>query len=123
MALLKIANAAKAMPPSGRVSVTQLKAFLDRLLAIHGAGIPTLICMLAVAKRGKYPPIDRKVANGLLRLRYISERDAKSLVSTSTQRFADVYVSKVIPAWIGERKLRSAEEVDQSWGRAGDSAK
>ena len=117
--LLKISNAARALPPAGRVSSNQIRKFLEDTVTIHGAGIPTVICMLAVERRGSYPPMDRKVVAGLCALQYIGKAEAAKLESGDLIDFADVYVEKVIPAWIKERKTRSAEAVDHRWGSAG----
>jgi len=117
--LLAIAKAARALPAVGRVSANQIVKFLEDTVSIHGAGIPTVVCMLAVESEGTYPPMDRRVVAGLRKLGRISQTDADKLESGELADFADVYVRKVIPAWIKERKSQSAEAVDHGWGLAG----
>lgn len=117
--LLAIAKAARALPSASRVTANQISRFLDATVSIHGAGIPTVVCMLAVESKGSYPPMDRRVIAGLRRLKYIGKADADKLESGEPLEFAEVYVAKVIPAWIKERTSRSAEAVDHRWGSAG----
>ena len=117
--LLAIARAARALPAVGRVSANQIQKFLEDTVSVHGAGIPTVVCMLAVVSEGCYPPMDRRVAAGLLRLKYIGKADADKLESGEPLEFAEVYVAKVIPAWTKERKSLSAEAVDNRWGSLG----
>jgi electron transfer flavoprotein alpha/beta subunit len=100
------------------VSTNQIQRFLEDTVSIHGAGIPTVVCMLAVVSEGAYPPMDRRVAAGLRKLRRISKADAEKLESGEPAEFAEVYVRKVIPAWIKERKSSSPEAVDHGWGSA-----
>ena len=109
--LLAIAKAARALPAVGRVSANQIVNFLESTVSIHGAGIPTVVCMLAVESEGAYPPMDRRVVAGLRKLGRISQLDADKLESGEPADLADVYVRKVIPAWIKERKSQSAEDV------------
>jgi len=117
--LLAIAKAARALPAVGRVSAKQISKFLKDTVSIHGAGIPTVVCMLAVESEGSYPPMDRRVVAGLRKLGRISKADADKLESGEPAEFAEIYVRKVIPAWIKERKGRSPEAVDHGWGSAG----
>jgi len=117
--LLAIAKAARLLPPVGRVSANQICKFLESTVSIHGAGIPTVVCMLAVESEGAYPPMDRRVVAGLRRLKRIGQADADKLESGDLAEFAQVYVRKVIPAWIKARKSQSAEAVDHGWGAAG----
>jgi len=117
--LLAIAKAARALPAVGRVSANQICQFLESTVSIHGAGIPTVVCMLAVESEGTYPPMDRRVVAGLRKLGYINKAGAEKLESGEILEFASVYVAKVIPAWIKARKSQSAEAVDHGWGSAG----
>jgi hypothetical protein len=117
--LLTIAKAARELPAVGRVSANQIATFLESTVSIHGAGIPTVVCMLAVESEGAYPPMDRRVIAGLLKLGHIRKVDAERLESGDPVEFAEAYVKKVIPAWIKERKSLSAEAVDHRWGSAG----
>ena len=79
--LLAIAKAARALPAVGRVSANQICKFLESTVSIHGAGIPTVVCMLAVESEGAYPPMDRRVVAGLRKLGHISKADADKLES------------------------------------------
>jgi hypothetical protein len=117
--LLAISKAARALPPARQVTAKHILQFLQITLSIHGAGIPTVICMLAVESEGTYPPFDRKVLAGLRKLRHINATDTKRLESGEPHEFAETYVAKVVPAWIEERKTRSAADVDDRWGSAG----
>ena len=102
-----------------RVKKQNVAKFLDDSLAYRGAGILTVICILAVVSDGEYPPMDRYVANGLLSKKKITEIQKKKLLAKSNEDFADVYVGKVIPAWRQERKNRTPQEIDDFWGAAG----
>ena len=59
------------------------------------------------------------VAAGLRKLDHISKSDVDKLESGEPAEFSNVYVRKVIPAWIKERKSRGPEAVDHGWGSAG----
>ena len=72
--LLAIAKAARSLPPVGRVSANQIVKFLESTVSIHGAGIPTVVCMLAVESEGAYPPMDRRVIAGLRKLGHIGQQ-------------------------------------------------
>ena len=114
--LLRIAERAGALP---RARVATSEDIQDYLLESKclGAGIATLICMLAVESRGDYPPIDWKFAAGMRAKNKISDREVRALTGKGISAFADAYVSKVIPAWRQSRKTRSPEEADCYWGR------
>ena len=117
--LLKISKLAIAMPTVAKVKVGDVVNFLKSGLAYHGAGIPTLICMLAVETKGAYPPIDRKFAAGLVAKRKVTPTEEKALIGPHPTRFANVYINKVLPAWRQSRKKLSAEAADNYWGSAG----
>jgi hypothetical protein len=51
--LLAIHAGIKRMPSSGDVKIENVAEYLQQGLSSKGAGIPTLICMLAVEKGGK----------------------------------------------------------------------
>ena len=63
--LLKISAKAKRLPAAKKATTKRVAAFLESTLTLRGAGITTLICMLAVETNGRYPPMDRKFAQGL----------------------------------------------------------
>lgn len=115
--LLKIAELAVALPRARAARSEDIEAYLREGSPILGAGIATLICMLAVESRGDYAPIDRKFAAGMRARNKISEADFNALTGQSHSAFAVAYVGKVIPAWQQSRKTRSAEEADCYWGR------
>lgn len=117
--LLQISKAAKAIPSPKDVKAKEIEQYLQGGLDHLGAGIPTLICMLAVESNGDYPPIDRKFAAGMKRGKKISANEVGHLVAKDIVKFAKVYVEKVIPAWRESRKGRSPEQADNFWGRGG----
>ena len=121
--LLKIAELAEALPRADVAKSEAVEAYLREGSTCRGAGIATLICMLAVESAGDYPPIDRKFASGMRARSKISEGDFRALTGTSRSAFAVAYVSKVIPAWQQSRKTRSAEEADCYWGRVANNKK
>ena len=101
-----------------------LLAYLTSRVGIAMPGRSACRCAAcAVERRSPYLRIDRKVVAGLRALRYIGKADAAKLESGDLIDFADVYVAKVIPAWIKERKTRSAEAVDHRWGSAGSTTR
>lgn len=119
--LLKISSAAKTMNTAKNVTIAEVEEFLESLLNIKGAGIPTLICMLAVESNGDYPPMDRKFSHGLYSKLKISSSEKRALSRNSIAAFAKVYVEKVIPAWVESRINMSPQEADNFWGRGGVS--
>ena len=62
--LLEISAQAKKLPVASKATSKKLAAYLESTLLLRGAGITTLICMLAIEKNGSYPPMDRKFAQG-----------------------------------------------------------
>lgn len=119
--LLEIAAAAKSMPTAKQATSDDLVEFLRSGLKHHGAGIPTLICMLAVTTNGDYSPMDRKVARGLAAKQKITEEDEAALTATpgNVPKFAKIYVEKVLPAWRESMAiLQSPEQADNSWANA-----
>jgi hypothetical protein len=115
--LLRIAELAQALPRARAAKSEDIEAYLRKGKCL-GAGITTLICMLAVESAGDYPPIDRKFAAGMRARNKISEGDLNALTGKSRSAFAAAYVSKVIPVWQESRKTRSPKEADWYWGRA-----
>jgi hypothetical protein len=116
--LLRIAELVCALPPAGGASSDDIKEYLRQGSVYRGAGIATLICMLAVESAGDYPPIVRKFAAGMRARNKISDREFKALTGQGYSAFAEVYVRKVIPAWHQSRQTRSPEDADCYWGRA-----
>jgi hypothetical protein len=51
--------------------------------------------------------------------KYTEPTVADKLESGEPAEFAEIYVRKVIHAWIKERKSQSPEAVDHGWGSAG----
>lgn len=117
--LLEISKAAKAMPAAATVNVSDVACFLKAGLKHHGAGIPTLICILAVETQGAYPPMDRKFAAGLVAKQKVTPNERDALIGTHVKKFAEIYVQKVLPAWRESRKELSSEAADNYWGSAG----
>ncbi len=95
--------------------VSHLEKYLNTTRALRGIQIATSMCMLSVQKKGCYAPMDRKVAAGLHALGVLTEDEAISLTGTSTKKFVDIYVKKVLPAWYVERLHKTAREVDEGW--------
>jgi hypothetical protein len=116
--LLKIAELVWALPRAAVVTSEDIEAYLRQGRVYRGAGIATLICMLAVESAGDYPPTDRKFAAGMRARNKISDREFDALTGKGYPAFADAYVRRVIPAWQQSRRTRSAEEADCYWGRA-----
>jgi hypothetical protein len=56
--------------------------------------------------------MDRKIASGLRAKDVISPSEMKRLEGSNADEFAEVYVRKVVPAWISARTTRSAEVAD-----------
>lgn len=116
--LLRIAELSHALPRAVTAKSEDIEQYLRQGSAFLGAGIATLICMLAVESAGDYPPIDRKFAAGMRAKSKISDLELKALTGKGHSRFAVAYVKKVIPAWRQSRGTRSAQEADWYWGRA-----
>lgn len=121
--LLKIAEAIKKMPRASKANEGDVIRYLQRTQRLRGAGIPTVICMLAVETEGDYSPIDRKFSAGLLAKRKVTAGERKCLEGSDAIQFAKVYISKVLPAWSHSRKTLSAVEADEFWGNAGPRQK
>jgi hypothetical protein len=102
-------------------------------IAHEGAGIPILICMLAAetVDDGDYPPIDRKVVNGLKRHNAAAadryDLIAASMAGSANRRrvrtFSEVYVREVIPVWQKLRVRKSAAEADNYLANKGSEKK
>lgn len=118
--LLTISVLARAMPKAALATRTNVESYIANASAVHGAGIPTVICMLAVESNGDYPPMDEKFSAGLNKKGIISDSESRSLNGSSQKRFAKIYVEKVIPAWMDSLKDRTAQEADNYWGRGGN---
>ena len=117
--LLEISAETKKLPVASKATSKKLAAYLESTLSLRGAGITTLICMLAIEKKGNYPPMDRKFAQGLRKKKVISKSEESILTGSNPKAFAEVYVAKVIPKWIETRKGRTSQEADNYWGRGG----
>jgi hypothetical protein len=119
MELLKIYKAIKLLPPAKTATSTDIQNYLDNTINAYGAGIPTLICMLAVESNGDYPPMDSKFAAGFLAKGIITEAEERKLNSKLIANFCPIYVKRIVPAWLKSRKTRTAEQADNYWGRGG----
>lgn len=117
--LLEISAKAKKLPRADKATSKAVEAYLESTLMLRGAGITTLICMLAIEKKGSYPPMDRKFAQGLRKKKVISRKEESILTGSRPKAFAEVYVAKVIPKWIETRIGRTPQEADKYWGRGG----
>jgi len=117
--LLQISSEARKMPKAKDATIKDIENYLHTLDNIRGAGIPTLICMLSVESNGDYSPINRKFDLGLYRRRKISKRELKELNRKVINKFSEIYVAKVDPAWHESRSTRTPKEGDNYWGRGG----
>jgi len=122
MGLLKISRAAESMPEVGVAKVDDLVSYLKIAANVHGVGIPTAICMLAVATVGRsggnFPPMDRKIAAGLHRGGVVGPSEKQDLVCTTKNEtafrsFATVYIEKVVPFWNAVRAVKCSREADE----------
>lgn len=119
LGLLAIGKAIKRLLLVNPATLVDVQEYLEATIHIHGAGIPTLICMLAVESKGLYPPMDSKFASGMFAKGVISASERTILCGKNPSRFSMIYVSKVIPAWRKSLKSRSPEQADNYWGRLG----
>lgn len=119
LSLLAISSAAKKVIATRHVKIEDVQEYLDRTLIHHGAGIATVICMLAVESNGRFPPMDRKFAAGLRAREVISAAEEKHLTAKKSMHFCRTYVEKVIPAWRESRRTRTPMQADNYWGRGG----
>ncbi len=122
LGLLAIDKAIKRLLLVNPATLEDVQEFLETTIHIHGAGIPTLICMLAVESKGLYPPMDRKFALGMCAKEVISASELTILCGKTPSRFTKIYFCKVIPAWRKSLKTRSPEQADNYWGRLGGDA-
>jgi hypothetical protein len=117
--LTQIATVLRTRSHPDKVTSDQFAEFLAKLRGL-GRRIPTAVCMLAVSSGGMFPPMDRKVALGLLKFGVIERSHKASLCGNSVRKFSDVYVNRVVPEW---RLLRSAglspKDIDDEWTNAG----
>lgn len=127
--LQAIAAAARAMPAATMATPTDIETYLANQLVHPGAGVPTLICMLAVISNGDYPPFDRKFALGMKEMKKITGTEhllvtkVKSIGKKQLSKLAEVYVKKIIPAWRESLENRTNKEADEYWGRSGQTPK
>lgn len=119
--LVKIAELSKTLPDPTKVTVAQFKRLLDGL-DCFGAGVKTIIAIIARVSEGKYPPIDEKIAAGLRMMGVITEREESSLNRNSLARIASIYVNKILPKWREELASgKSPKDIDEEWARVGES--
>lgn len=118
--LIKIAELSKSLPAPSKVTVGQFKRLLDDL-DCYGAGVKTIIAIIARVSEGEYPPIDEKIAAGLRMMGVITEREEVSLNRNSHAMIASIYVSKVLPKWREELAKRKSPKdiIDEEWARGG----
>jgi hypothetical protein len=112
--LLAISKAIRRMPRCDRVTPGHLVDYFQSCNG-HGAGIKTLVCMLAVESKGAYAPMDNKFASGLRRRAVIDAKKEKILNGSNIVEFASVYVSIVMPIWRKTRKKMSGSKADRYW--------
>ena len=115
--LLTILKCIREVP--SKATADDINKYLDTCTEIKGVRIPTLICMLAREKRGRFPPIDKKIIAGLKKLKKIDNKTANILASNHNAEFSKCYVKKVIPAWEDLRKKMNPKEADEYLMKAG----
>lgn len=122
--LVRIIQSIEELPSPNVVTVQQFQAFLEAAKTIWGAGVKTIICMLAVFTEGTYPPLDSKIALAAKVLGYLDAPELKAINGASTQRIADIYVNRLLPAWSGELQASklSPRDLDNEWGRKANEA-
>ncbi len=122
--LLAIARFAALVPEPKEAKPDTIATFLRDATSVFGAGPAVCICMLAVLKGGEYPPMDRKIVEGLLKMEAVSKDEAASLSSADSGSFANVYFEKVIPAWNAARAegKRTPEQADEYIARGGNDS-
>lgn len=113
--LLRLCHLLKKRPPVDKVDADTFSTYLSRLLG-YGIRVPTAICMVSVVSKGRYPPMDTRVTDGLLRRNLITGQQAKALRSNDPGVFSEVYVGVVLPEW---RKLIrqgiKPSAIDRQW--------
>ena len=77
-AMLKLHENCMALEDNLTISSAEFKSFLSQN-DILGAGIKTIICILAVLTNGKFPPLDIKIASAAKQKGYITEQEEKNL--------------------------------------------
>ena len=116
-AMLKLYNNCKELEDNPAISSSDFQSFLSQN-DIVGAGVKTIICILAVLTNGQFPPLDIKIASAAKQKGYISEQEEKDLNGSSLNKISDIYINKITPRWRDElSKAPSAEALDQEWGR------
>ena len=113
--LIGLCDILKNRPRIDRVDAAAFAVYLSHLIG-YGIRIPIAICMLSVTSNGAYPPMDAKVAVGLLGRKLITAQQASALKGNEPKIFAPVYVCEVLPEW---RRLRkqgmSPRLIDDKW--------
>lgn len=115
--LVKIAEISKNLPPPSKITVKQFKELLNTF-DCYGAGIKTIIAIIARVSKGKYPPIDKKILAGLRRGDVITEEEETALNGNTRRKIASIYVEKVLPKWRRElAKGKLPKDIDEEWAR------
>ncbi|MGH8254654.1 MAG: hypothetical protein ACRET0_00365 [Steroidobacteraceae bacterium] len=113
--LFTLATELKSPPRLRGLDGAKFAAYLHRL-CVYGCGVKTAVCMLAVVSKGTFPPMDKKLAAGLLKKRWITAHQAKALNGIDVKKFSMVYVERVIPRWIEARSCGDRPaEIDERW--------
>lgn len=115
--LIKIARLSENLPPSTEITVDRFEELLNKLRC-YGAGIKTIIAIIAKLSEGEYPPIDGNTLAGLHKKKIITYEELKSCNGRSRSKVAHIYVNKILPEWKKERdKGRLPKEIDEEWAR------
>jgi hypothetical protein len=115
--LLELATELNSRPKLRGLDAATFAIYLKKI-CVYGCGIKTAVCMLAAFSKGAFPPMDEKLAAGLLKQGWIEPNEAKALNGTGVAKFSRVYVERVIPRWKAARALgHKPAKIDERWGQ------
>ena len=113
--ILKLIEIADNLPEPSKITTDTFKDQLSKV-ECWGAGIKTVICVLAVLTNGSYPPLDKKIAKAARLKQLINTDEEKAINGISHKTIAKIYVEKILPKWTEELESQSAQQVDEEWG-------
>jgi hypothetical protein len=119
--LLRLATLLQSPLTVQEVNAAKVATYLTKL-RVYGCGIKTAACMLAVFSKGEFPPMDEKLAAGLFKKGWITNREAAALNGAGVKAFSKAYVESVIPRWAESRSRGDLpEKIDQRWAKWANS--
>ena len=114
--IVRIIEVVEGLPDAADVTAEQFEEALKEMNC-YGAGLKTLICIVAVMKHGQYPPLDERIAKAARLKNAVTVAEEHELNGRNRTRMAQIYVSKLLPKWLEELEHESsAEALDNSWG-------